>query len=368
MRTAILSVTERGALLGQKLREFLAGEVVCYEKEGRLSGKEAISFTSMGEVVEEVFFTCDRLLFITATGIAVRMIAPCIQHKSKDPAVLVMDERGQFTISLLSGHLGGANEWAQEIASHIDTIPVITTATDVNGMPAPDVLARKLGLEVEDFSILIKTNAAIVAGVDVQYYVDDNLFLLEEYHKIAEVEGIHLQSLEEALKGGCFSESQVRVVITDNIKSLPGSTLYLRPKTMVIGIGCRRDTPEEMLAHAVISSLEKLGKARKSIFSFASVDVKADEKGLLSLASHWNIPIVFYGQEEMKSLVEELDLEESNFVKNTIGVGNVCETTSLLTAKSRTLLQEKTIYPRTTVAVARVNLSLSELVRAMRRK
>ncbi len=110
-----------------------------------------------------------------ALGIVVRMIAPYIEHKSKDPAVVVMDEVGHHVISLLSGHLGGANEWTQSISLAIDADPVITTATDVNGLPAPDVLARHEHLLVDDFQTLINVNSAIVGGERVDYYIDASL-------------------------------------------------------------------------------------------------------------------------------------------------------------------------------------------------
>lgn len=369
MRTAIISVTTRGAELGQRIRaHYASSEIVCYEKEGKGSGKEALYFDKVSQIIGDLFTSCDRILCIMATGIVIRVIAPYIQHKSKDPAIIVMDERGQFAISLLSGHLGGANEWAQELAACVEAIPVITTATDVNGLPAPDVLARKLRLQVDDFSALVKTNAAIVAGKEVPYYGDDDLFLLEDYHKKAKEEGITLLSLQAALAAMEWKEADIRVVITDKILDLPGITLYLRPKTMIIGVGCRRDTPEEMIEEAVMTSLANLKRSPLSVFSLASVDVKADEKGLLAFAEHHKFPIVFYGAEEMAKFIEAQGLVESNFVKNTIGVGNVCETTSLLRAKSQKLLQQKTIYPRTTVAVAEANLSLSELDQAMPKK
>ena len=142
IKTAILSVSKRGAELGQRIKALVAPHAVCYEKRGRKSGGEAIYFDSLKPHMGDIFKTYDQVLCIMALGIVVRMIAPYIEHKSKDPAIVVVDEAGHHTISLLSGHLGGANEWATTIALAIDSDPVITTATDVNGLPAPDVWAR----------------------------------------------------------------------------------------------------------------------------------------------------------------------------------------------------------------------------------
>lgn len=366
LRTAIISVTTHGAKLGQQLRAYFTRaealgqvDIACFEKEGRTSGEAATTFTAMKPHMEMWFTTYDRLLFIMATGIVVRMIAPYIKHKSEDPAIVVMDEQGKFAISLLSGHLGGANEWTAEIADVVGATPVITTATDVNGIPAPDVLARKLRCQVEDFTTLKEVNAALVAGETVSYYIDDTLYFLHHYEAVAKAQGIelirfnpHTVTGKSLLQQG--GDETPRVVITDLILPTGPRTLVLRPPTMVVGIGCRRDTPKELILQAVSESLANVERSPKSVASAASVIVKADEVGLLAAVKELQWPIHFFTQEEMAPFIEHSQLEESNFVKETIGVGNVCETTALLQAKSQTLLQKKTVYPRTTVAIAQV--------------
>lgn len=365
MKTAIISVTRRGALLGQQIRAAYEGmDITCYEKEGKESGQMATSFSSMKPLMGEWFATYDRILCIMATGIVVRMIAPYIKHKSEDPAIIVMDEGANFAISLLSGHLGGANEWTHEVATITGATPVVTTATDVNQLPAPDVLARKLHLTVEDFKELIAINAAIVDGQAVPYYVDSSLPQWEEYLQAVEDHGAVGHAVKP--KDMIALEEAPKVLITDRVVIVPGHTLILRPKTMTVGIGCRRDTKEALILEAVTQSLAQLGRSPKSVLSGASVIVKADEVGLLAAMKTLQWPISFFTQEEMAPLIEEEQIQESKFVKNTIGVGNVCETTALLMAQSQQLLQQKTIYPRTTVAVAQVHLKLSALDQVIR--
>ncbi len=404
MKTSILSVSVRGAKLGQEIKEKLLSsseEIVCYEKEGRESGGEAITFAKMGSLMEEIFQTSDRILCIMATGIVVRTIAPFIVHKSADPAVVVMDERANFVISLLSGHLGGANEWTEELAKLTGATSVITTATDVNSIPAPDVLARKLALTVDSFDALVSTNAALVNGEKVYYYLDASLPHQEAYVREAKAMGIQVTAipfvdaevvqeeldalgdnylaqmtnriaLEKALmeaEGPHWdSAKSKRVFITDRLLDVDGEPLYLRPKTMTIGIGCRRDTPKELILEAVKQSFLTQKRSLKSVVGAASVIVKADEVGLLEAMSELGLGISFFTQEQIAPKIEEETLTESNFVKETIGVGNVCETTALLLAKSNKLLQHKTVYPKTTVAIAKVDWSLSELDQAMRAK
>ena len=354
-RTAILSVSERGAKLGQRIKSLVAPHADCFEKENRPSGGEAIYFDSLKNHIGQIFKDYDQVLCIMSLGIVVRMIAPYIEHKSKDPAVVVMDEVGHHVISLLSGHLGGANEWTQSISLAIDADPVITTATDVNGLPAPDVLARHEHLLVDDFQTLVDVNSAVVAGETVNYYIDNTLVNAQHLTQSATA---HIGTHGTVQMVDVFTLPKTngvrRVVITDKVIPEYTEQLILRPRTYTMGIGCRRDTPKELILDAITQSLHVHKLSPKSIVTAASVIVKQDEVGLLEAVNELGWSIHFYTQEEIAPVIEEQDLKESTFVKGTIGVGNVCETTALLAAKSRTLIQHKTIYPKTTVAIAQV--------------
>ena len=332
-RTAILSVSERGARLGQRVKSLVAPHADCYEKENRPSGGEAIYFDSLKHHIGQIFKDYDQVLCIMALGIVVRMIAPYIEHKSKDPA----------------------NEWTQSISLAIDADPVITTATDVNGLPAPDVLARHEHLLVDDFHTLVDVNSAVVAGESVNYYIDETLVDAE---RLRDTVATHIGTHGTVQLVDVFTLPETdgirRVVITD--KMIPEYTeqLILRPRTYTMGIGCRRDTPKELILDAITQSLQAHKLSPKSIVTAASVIVKQDEVGLLEAVNELGWSIHFYTQEEIAPVIEEQDLKESTFVKGTIGVGNVCETTALLAAKSQILIQHKTVYPKTTVAIAQV--------------
>ena len=325
-RTAILSVSERGAKLGQRIKSLVAPHADCFEKENRPSGGEAIYFDSLKNHIGQIFKDYDQVLCIMALGIVVRMIAPYIEHKSKDPAVVVMDEVGHHVISLLSGHLGGANEWTQSISLAIDADPVITTATDVNGLPAPDVLARHEHLLVDDFQTLINVNSAIVGGECIDYYIDESLpnaAHLEQAAKahIGEHGSVHVVSMEQLGETPCKNESaeedSSRVVITDKVITEYVHQLILRPRTYTMGIGCRRGTPKELILDAIQQSLAAHKLSPKSLVTAASVIVKQDEVGLLEAMEIMGWSIVFYTQDEMAPLIEEEKLKESNFVKGT---------------------------------------------------
>ena len=266
-----------------------------------------------------------------------------------------MDEAGHHVISLLSGHLGGANEWTQSISLAIDADPVITTATDVNGLPAPDVLARHEHLLVDDFHTLVDVNSAVVAGESVNYYIDETLV---DANRLRDAAALHIGTHGTVQVVDVFTLPETdgvrRVVITDKMICEYPEQLILRPSTYTMGIGCRRDTPKELILDAITQSLQTHKLSPKSIVTAASVIVKQDEVGLLEAVNELGWSIHFYTQEEIAPVIEEQDLKESTFVKGTIGVGNVCETTALLAAKSQTLIQHKTVYPKTTVAIAQV--------------
>lgn len=404
MKIAIVSVTSHGAYLGYKiacgLRDRIETEatdcIQCFEKEGKgcKENEDVIYFDKMSSIMEVLFKEYDRVLCIMATGIVVRMIAPYIVHKSKDPAIVVMDEQGNYIISLLSGHLGGANEWTLEISQIIGATPVITTATDVNQLPAPDVFARKNHLIIRNFDALKRVNAAIVAKENVQYYIDNTLLWAEAFCERAKLHGVQvimftpeatvtladtaLQADEAPrnfhLNTTTFTAKELettvpKVIITDKVFEAAETyqnNLFMYAKTMVVGIGCRRDTESKLIFDAVMESLHKVGRVQESVLAATSVDVKADEKGLLEAMKRLEWPIHFYEAAILQHFVNAHNIKESNFVKNTIGVGNVCETTSLILAQSQQLIQQKTLFPRTTVAIAQVGFTLSALDQVMK--
>ncbi len=384
-RIALISVTKNGALWGQRIKVVYKNKglfPVCYEKAAYASGQEAILYDRLSsDYMGQLFKTYDKLLCIMATGITVRLLAPWIVHKAADPAVLVMDEQAQHVISLLSGHLGGANEWAQDIAQITGAEPVITTATDVNNKKAPDVLARHMGVVISSYETLRQINAAIVGGAQVSYYIDKELVHCKTYCQKAKKAGFTIKPIsltdftekldlssaivtDDTEKKSASAELDYKqsvkklknwqVLITDASIASRLGLLVLVPKTITIGIGCRRGTTKEEILTAVDQSLTHLGKSPYSVLTAASVIVKANEAGLLAAMKERQWPIYFYKQEEMTALADQSFIHTSEFVKQTIGVGNVCEITALLAAHSQKLLQEKTIYPKTTVAIAQV--------------
>ena len=361
MKAAVISVSREGAELGQRVREACGG-ITCYERRGAESGGEAQFFQRTLALTDEIFSRYDGLLYIMAAGIAVRAVAPHAASKASDPAVLVMDECGKHCISLLSGHLGGANAWAREVAAAVGADPVITTATDVHGRPAPDDTARVLHMRVEPLEALKPVNSAIAEGKAFLWLVDPALPFVEEIRQRLDAIGI----ASALYRGG--EVCAAAAVISEDDLPVSAPHVYLRPKNLFVGMGCKRGASEARIRDAFFGALGRIGAAPWQVKALASVDVKADEKGLLDFAEHMGLPIHFYPPAELKKWADAHHVELSDFVEKTIGVGNVCESAALREAwKGKTLLP-KTKFAEATAAVA-AGLSVSSASdRAMRRK
>lgn len=351
MKCAIISVSEQGAKLGALIASRLQADTTLYERKERQSSEPAIYFTRTAALTADIFNEYDALVYVMAIGIVVRSIAPHLQDKTRDPAVIVLDELGLHTISLLSGHLGGANELAMQIAESIQSDPVITTATDVHGYPAPDVLARHIGATVEPLAALKPVNGAVARGEKVIYFLDERMPLAHEIREIAKKDGITCYDMSQREAFDYAAE----VLITDRLDvQAKGVYVFLRPPTLVAGMGCRRDTSTALLDNAVEEACQEVGRSPLSIAAFASVTLKQDEKGLLAMVTRRRKKIYFYEPAKLENIVKEYGLEESEFVKKTIGVGNICETTAILKAGTNQLILRKTKYPQTTIALVEV--------------
>ena len=351
MKIAVISVTLKGAVLGERLRQSLPDTVETYSRERRGLPEATTGFENLSELVRGIFSQYDGLVFIMATGIVVRMVAPHIKDKRTDPAVVVMDDAGIHAISLLAGHIGGANELAGKVAAAVGARPVITTATDVANLPAPDVVSVKMDLVIEPFEELKSINAAIVAGERVPFFIDMDMVQAAKYLRIAAEMGLELLDMQQLQDGDSYDAA---VVITDKELYLPKLHIYLRPATLAVGVGCRRGATSSQISSAINDACRKIGRSSQSIAILASSIVKQEEIGLLAVVDQLEIPVKFYTNEELQDIIEVYRLGQSKFVLEEIGVGNVCEASALLGGRASNLLLTKTVYPKVTVALAEV--------------
>lgn len=317
MKLAIISFTKQGAELCLRLKqgfekrgEECAGYLVPryqspeYEEAGLIPLEETLE-----EWTGRQFLLADGIVFIGAAGIAVRAAAPYIKSKAEDPAVVVMDAAGRFAVSLLSGHLGGANELAAAAAKIAGATPVITTATDINRRFAVDEFARRRGMELSDLKLAKYISAALLDNRRIGVSSD---FLLD-------------QKLPEGLIYGLNTEP--RISFTYREAENP-QVLRLIPKCIVIGIGCRKGISEETLEAQALGALKRSGIALEAVRAVASIDLKKEEEGLLAFAEKMGVPAVFFTAEEL--LEAKGVFTESDFVTGVTGVGNVCERAAVL--------------------------------------
>lgn len=352
MKLAIISVTAKGAVLAERLAARLNSDIAVYAKEGRAADRQAQSYTSLRELVEKIFAEYDGLIFIMAAGIVVRVIAPFLLHKCVDPAVVVIDDGGHYAISLLSGHIGRANELAREAALALAATPVITTATDVAGKVAPDVLSGKLGLKIEPFTQLKTVNAALANGESVGFFLDASLPQAGKLKAEAGKLQVNLQDFTAGIKNECWRCSAAAVLITDKLIAVEVSHVFLRPPTLIIGVGCRRGTDCEAIMAAIQAACGMIGRSVLSIRRLASVDVKQNEPGLLAAGEQLGVKLDFFDRQQLQQCVLKYKLAVSNFVQAQIGVGNVCEAAALLSARNHQLILDKTKFQQVTVAIA----------------
>ena len=358
MKLAIISVTNSGALLGDRLADKLrshGNQIDIFAKQGR-SPLRGTTYELLSTLIADIFPRYEGLIFIMATGIVVRVIAPFIQDKRIDPAIVVMDEKGCYAISLLSGHIGGANELAELIGQSIGAQPVITTATDVIKKPAVDVLAVKLNLSLHPFAQLKHMNARIVNGERVSFFLDKALPNQEYYLKIARNIGITLQDLDQINA----THYDAAVMITEQVLPLHKPHLYLRQVALAVGIGCRRGATSSEILASVTEACHSIGYNINRITVIGSTVVKQDEVGLLDVIQQLAVPSKFFINEELQECIDKYQLEVSSFVQKQIGVGNICAAAAILAGQSNKLLLPKTKYKNVTVAIAPVKSQLLE--------
>ena len=272
---------------------------------------QAVPEGGLSEWTKTAFSRDDALIFVGACGIAVRAIAPYVRDKFHDPAVVCVDEAGQFVIPLLSGHVGGANRLAETVASGIGAVPVVTTATDVEKKFAVDVFAKDHGLVIADRKLAKEISADILAGEPVGVFSD---FGFSEWKRIP---------------GGLFKERICKRNIWITVsgkekKGIPADrVLRLIPRCTALGIGCKRGIPVEKVRAAVEKAVERNGIDLRSIFAIASIDIKKQEQGIIDFAKELQVPFLTFSSEELNG--QPGDFSESEFVKKTTGTGNVCE-------------------------------------------
>ena len=318
MKLAYLSFTEKGGQLAGRLAAALGGTA---QRCGASCSLEAWTAAH--------FSQSDGLVYVGAAGIAVRAIAPYLKSKTTDPAVVVVDECARYAIPILSGHLGGANDLARAIGRVCGALPVLTTATDVNGVFAVDEWAKRQNCLVLNPEQIKTVSAKLLAGGTVR---------VQSSWPIA----------GQPPRNVCQTEDRGADVLLD-IHPGTGEKLHLVPRIAVLGVGCKKNVSFQMLEAALAAFLDRTGVCEQAISAVASIDLKKNEPGLLDLCAAHGWPLKTYPAEQLREV--EGQFTPSAFVKSVTGVDNVCERSAVL-ASGGTLCQGKTARDGITMALA----------------
>ncbi len=356
MRIAIIAITGNGARLGERLAKELPDAELFFPPKCSDNGESpATVYTEeLRSLIGRLWHERDGLICIMATGIVVRMIAPLLQGKDRDPAIVVMDDAGRFAVSLLSGHLGGANRLAEQCALVTGATAVITTATDVHGLPSFDMLAKEQDWAIDDLSRVKILNTLLLEGREIA--VVDPTGQVQR-----SVSGRGNLSYHPDFAAALGSTAEGYLFVTN--REIPSefrqpNLLILRPRNLVLGIGCNSGTPVNEIEGVVLTNLARLSLAIRSISCIASAAAKRNEPALLAFAEKYSIPITFYESSEMNAVATPSP--PSRHAMKAIGATGVAEPAALLASKGGRLLLNKVKSGNVTLAIAEKTESKSK--------
>lgn len=331
MKIAIISLTEKGRILSADIEKALLSQHhitrYCFSTH---SDDFSRKFDNIYKLTEEIFLHSDALIFVCACGIAVRAVSAFVSSKISDPAVIVADDGGKFVIPVLSGHIGGANRLAEAVAEKINALAVVTTATDIGRKFSPDSFAMANGLLISDMKLAKKIAVAVLDG--------EKIGLFSEYE---------CRNIPDVIS---YKNCRIGICISDNLEKKPFSeTLNLVPKNIVVGVGCKKNIPCEIIGKRIAESLDLCGISHKRVCRIATVDIKFNEKGLNEYCEKNGLEADYFTADELSEL--QGNFTSSEFVRKTTGTDNVCERSAVKSSGGR-LIMRKNSADGVTVALA----------------
>lgn len=352
---AVVAITRRGVETALKIKEALDNDDLnstVYAPKKYNQHDVVPLDKKLADFIKDTYGIVDALVAVMATGIIIRAVAPLLESKLIDPAVIGVDATGKFVISLLSGHYGGANELSRTIAKGIGATPVITTASDVTGKQSVDELAKNLHLTIQNPESLVAVNSAIVNG--------DRLVLILTGDAKIPTTAIGCYEVKKAENGveamKIINNYDAGVIVTRqplSIDKFVKPFTILKTKTLVIGLGARKDSSADSIVEAVDSALERIRLPLSRVNCFATVDIKRSSKSMVDAVKRLGSSLEFLSVDVLRSLNHKDLSPDSKMVQEKIGVGGVCERAALLVAgRNARLILKKTKINGVTVAVA----------------
>lgn len=361
---AIVAITKHGA---EKAR-IMASKVLdadLYISPKFKDERPAIYYEEpLKELIAKIFNEYISLVFYVSLGAVVRLIAPVLKDKKTDPAVLVVDDAGKYVISVLSGHLGGANEMAELLAEKIGASPIVTTASDVGKTVPVDLVGRKFGWTIEDFSTVTAVSAAVVNEEPVAFVQEtgETNWWMRTTPIPATVR--LFDSMANLPVFSAILWVTDRLDVKTPLGDMSGKTVVYRPKSLCLGMGCDSGVTVEELETLVFKTLESNGLSAKCIRKVATVDLKKNEPGVVAFVQKYGYEFESFTRDELNGLKDRV-VTPSPYAEKYLKVIGVSEPAALLGAESNApaapnaagranLIVPKIKGSRSTLAVARI--------------
>ena len=347
-RISVLAITKNGVEMGLSLKNLFPDWQI-FAPSKFSDNNEMINWydDSTSIKIVDLFQSNDALICLFSLGAVIRLIAPHIKDKKTDPAVIVIDDKAQFVISVLSGHLGGANELSNNIAEKINATPVITTAADVNKTIPVDLVGKEFGWKIDDDTTVTKVSAFMVNKEKIGVFQDageKDWWKKELPNNVSKYENF------EGLKN---SDSKGFLIISDQIfnDEILENTVVYRPQTLVVGVGLHWDTSKDTIKNGLKSSLEKFHLSSKSLARFVSIKKEKDVEGLIELGKEMDIPIEYIDRVDLADVITPYP---SKTVQAFEGTSSVSEAAALKSSSGELIVEKQKFPPNLTIAIARM--------------
>ena len=345
-KVSVLAITKNGINIGIKLKELFPNwEIFAPVKLSNENNSIIWYSEPTSDKIIELFKNSNALICLFSLGAVIRLIAPHLKDKKTDPAVIVIDDKTNFVISVLSGHIGGANELTQEISEKLNALPVITTAADVNKTIAVDLVGREFGWRIDDDTTVTKISAHMVNAEPIGVFQQTND---QKWYKQLPKNVTIYDSLEELKK----SNSKAHLIISEEIidNELAQESVIYRPQNLVIGIGLHWDTTKDTIKDGIEHCLKKFNLSSKCIAKLVSIKKPEDVQGLIDLGKEMQVPVEYVDREELAEIITP---NPSTTVKAFEGTASVSEAAAIKVSNGELIVEKQKFPPNLTIAIAR---------------
>jgi len=345
-KVSVLAITKNGINIGERLKELFPNWDIFVPSKLSNENKSITWYSEpTSDKIIELFKNSNALICLFSLGAVIRLIAPYLKDKKTDPAVIVIDDKTNFVISVLSGHIGGANELTQEISEKLNALPVITTAADVNKTIAVDLVGREFGWKIDDETTVTKISAHMVNAEPIGVFQQTGN---KKWYKELPKNVTIYNSLEELKK----SNSKAHLIISDTIidNELAQESVIYRPQSLVIGIGLHWDTTKDTIKDGIEHCLKKFNLSSKCIAKLVSIKKPEDVQGLIDLGKEMQIPVEYVNREELAEIITP---NPSSTVKAFEGTASVSEAAAIKVSNGKLIVEKQKFPPNLTIAIAR---------------